>query len=433
MSPTSEQIIHQDKNAVSPAIYRTAEIAIERGEGSTVWDYDGKRYYDLASGIATMAVGHSHPRVIKAVQEQATKLMHIGTPVAYTKQYAEMIEALRETMPAPLSNGKGVLMNSGGEAIEAAIKMARMVTGRQMILAFTGGFHGRGMGALAATGSNANYRRGLTSLMVGVQHVPYPSCHKCPFGHGSRATSECCGTWKQFIRTQLETLLPQDDLAGILVEPITGEGGYVVPPDDFLPFLRRICDRAGAMLIVDEVQTGLGRTGKWWGFEHSNVIPDIVAMGKAIGGGLPLGGIIAKAELADKWMPGSHGSTFGGNPMSCAAGMETVKIIRDENLLENAQTVGAQIRAQLMAAREHIPMLGDVRGRGMMSAVDLVGKTDGPLTAKEFKQVLHDLNDAGIILTKCGASTLRFIPALNISAGQAKEAMDIVLNTLSAK
>lgn len=427
---TSQEIIDRNKNVVSPAVSHYTDIAFARGEGVYLYDLEGKRYYDLASGIATMAVGHSHPRVIKAVQEQAIKLMHVGTPVGHTEGYVKMLETLRETMPAPLNEGKGILMNSGSEAIEAALKMARMTTGRQMILAFSGGFHGRAMGALAATASNANYRKGLTSMMIGVQHVPYPTCNKCPFGHGSHAPTDCCGTWKQFIRAQMETVLPSDDLAGILVEPITGEGGYQVPPDDFLPFLRKLCDRTGALLITDEVQTGVGRTGKWWGFEHSGAVPDIVVMGKTIGGGLPLGGVIAKSEIADKWHPGAHGSTFGGNPMACAAGVETIQIIKDEKLLENAAQVGQLMRAKLSSAREDVPMMGDVRGRGLMTAADLEGKTGGPLTPAQFKQVMHALNDNGIVITKCGASSLRFAPALNITAQQASDALDIVISTL---
>jgi 4-aminobutyrate aminotransferase len=426
----SAQLLARDKNAVSNAIGRYTEVAFARGEGSYVWDVDGKRYTDLAAGIATNAVGHCHPRVVKAVVEQASTLMHAGTPVGYTGPYVEIVEALKETLPAPLNNGKAVLMNSGGEAVETALKLARMMTKRSMVLGFTGGFHGRGMGALAATASSANYRKGLNGLLSGFEHVPYPDCHTCVYGHGPRTPDACCGVWKNMIQLTLEKIVHGDDLAAILVEPIAGEGGYVVPPPDFLQALRDICNKTGALLIADEIQTGLGRTGMWWGFENFGVVPDIIAIGKAVGGGLPLGGIICTKPLGDRWPSGSHGSTFGGNPVACKAGLETIHIIRDEGLLAHATAMGAHLQHRLNAERAALPMIGHVRGKGLMVAADLVTPEGKPADPKAFKQILIDLGRNGVILTKCGAAALRFAPALNIPQAQLDAALDTVFEVL---
>ncbi|MCW1968877.1 MAG: aspartate aminotransferase family protein [Anaerolineae bacterium] len=426
----SKSIVEHDKQVVSPAIYRTVDIAFERGEGSYLYDADGKRYHDLSAGIATNAIGHCHPKVVQAVQAQAANLMHVGTPVGHTRLYADMLDALRATMPAPLSNGKGVLMNSGGEAVETALKMARMVTRRPMVLAFTESFHGRPMGALAATASNSGYRKSLGPLLNGFQHVPYPNCGSCVYGHAGRTPDNCCGAWKNMIQMMLDKLVHPDDLAAILVEPIAGEGGYLVPPPDFLPFLRDICNKTGALLITDEVQTGLGRTGKWWGFEHSGIVPDIVAMGKAIGGGLPLGGIMAIKPVADRWPTGSHGSTFGGNPVACAAGLATLEVMKEENALENAAKVGAHIAQRIVNEQSGLPLIAAVRGRGMMIAADLKNKDGKPISMAQHKQVVHDIAANGVIVTKTGSCGLRLAPSLNLSQQQADQALDIIFDVL---
>jgi len=426
----SAQLLARDKAAVSTAVGRYNEIVFARGEGSYVYDLDGKRYIDLAAGIATNAIGHCHPRVVEAIIDQAKTLLHAGTPVGYTSVYVEMLEELKSTLPAPLSNGKGMLLNSGGEAVEAALKMARTMTKRPMVLAFTGSFHGRPQGALAATGSSSHYRKGMSALLTGVTHVPYPDCGSCAFGHGPRAPENCCGVWKNMIQMTLDKLVHPDDLAAIIVEPIAGEGGYVVPPPDFLKTLREFCDKTGALLIADEVQTGLGRTGAWWGFEGSGAVPDIIAFGKAVGGGLPLGGIMATKPLGERWPSGSHGSTFGGNPVSCRAGIETIRVIREENLLGNAMDVGAHLKARLEAERASLPILGGVRGKGLMVAADLVAGNK-PLDPKAFKKVLADIAANGVILTKCGAASLRFALALNITREQIDAALEQVFDVLA--
>jgi 4-aminobutyrate aminotransferase len=427
---SSAEIIERDHNAVTPAIYRYTDIAFARGEGSFLFDFEGNRYYDFVAGIATMSVGHNHPRVVAAITEQAGQLIHGAAHVGYMRPYVEILEKLIGLAPAPLNRGKGLLLNSGSEAVETAVKLARAVSGRSMVLAFMESFHGRPMGALALTASSSGYRRHLESLLVGVEHVPYPYCFRCPFGHKDHSREDCCGTWRGFIQATLDKLVHPDDLAAVIVEPIIGEGGYIVPPDDFLAALRELCDRTGALLIADEVQTGMGRTGKWYGVEHWNVSPDIVALGKAIGGGLPLGAAIARAELMDAWWPAAHGSTFGGNPLACRAGLESIAIIEEENLLENAALVGDYIQARFKVAQENLPLIGDVRGKGLMVGVELVHVDGQALSTPQVKQIIKKLGAAGVVMTKCGQSALRIAPALSISQQHAGEAVDIILAVL---
>jgi 4-aminobutyrate aminotransferase len=432
MSPktSSSQLIERDKKNVTPAIYRYTDIAFARGKGSFLYDFEGNRYYDFVSGIATMNVGHNHPRVVAAITEQAGILIHAAAHVGYMQPYVEILEKLISLAPAPLNQGKGVLLNSGSEAVETAIKLARATSGRSMVLAFMDSFHGRSMGALSLTASSSGYRKHLASLLGGVEHVPYPYCYRCPFGHKDHSREDCCGTWRNFIQMTLDKLVHPDDLAAIIVEPIIGEGGYIVPPDDFLQTLREVCDRTGALLIADEVQTGMGRTGKWYGVEHWKVAPDIIALGKAIGGGLPLGATLARADLMDAWWPAAHGSTFGGNPIACRAGLESIVIIEEEKLLENATYVGDHIQSCFKSAQKNLPIIGDVRGKGLMVGVELADKQGQPLTADQIKQIIKKLGAAGVVMTKCGQSTLRIAPALSITQEIADEAVDIILKIL---
>ena len=412
---SSAQLIERDKKNVTQAIYRYTDIAFARGEGPFLYDFEGNRYYDFVAGIATMNVGHNHPRVVAAITEQAETLIHAAAHVGYMRPYVEILEKLISLAPAPLNQGKGVLLNSGSEAVETAIKLARAVSGRSMVLAFMDSFHGRPLGALSLTASSSGFRKHLSPLLGGVEHVPYPNCFQCPFGHKGHNREDCCGTWRDFIQMTLDKLVHPDDLAAIIVEPIIGEGGYIVPPDDFLQTLREVCDRTGALLIADEVQTGMGRTGKWYAVEHWNVAPDIIALGKAIGGGLPLGATLARADLMDAWWPAAHGSTFGGNPIACRAGLESIAIIDEENLLENASFVGEHIQSRFKAAQKELGIIGDVRGKGLMVGVELVDRQGQPITVEQVKQIIKKLGKAGVVMTKCGQSALRIAPALSIT------------------
>jgi len=422
-------LIERDHAAVAAAIYRQTDIALHHGEGVYLYDFEGRRYLDFVAGIATMNVGHCHPAVVEAICDQARTLIHGACHVGFMEAYVDMLEALRAIAPGELQHGKGLLMNSGSEAVETGIKLARYVTNRPMILAFTDSFHGRAMGALALTASNTIYRQRLSGLLPGVYHTPYPYCYRCPLGHASRNT---CGlACLNLVEKALQTVIPPQDLAGIIVEPIAGEGGYIVPPEGFVQGLRELCDRHGALLIADEVQTGLGRTGKMFAVEHWGVVPDVICLAKALGGGLPLGATLARAELVDAWPPPAHGTTFGGNPVACRAGLATLRIIQEDKLMVCAVEVGDQIQRRFREAQGKLPIIGDVRGKGLMVGVELIN-ADGSPASEIVKAVIKDSRSRGIVLTKCGASTLRFAPPLIITQDQAREGVEIILERLSA-
>ncbi len=420
-------IIERDHAAVAPTIYRYTDIVFHRADGVYLYDFEGREYLDFVSGIATMNVGHGHPDVVEAICEQARTLIHGACHIGYMEPYVAMMEALKAVAPGELKNGKGILVNSGSEAVETGIKLARFVTNRPMILAFTDSFHGRSMGALALTASNTLFRQRLPSLLTGVYHTPYPYCYRCPLKYPS---SENCGlACLNLVEKALESVVPPEDLAGIIVEPIAGEGGYIVPPDGFLAGLREICDRVGALLIADEVQTGMGRTGKMFAVEHWEVEPDIICMAKALGGGLPLGAVLAKAELMDKWPPAAQGTTFGGNPIACRAGLATLNVIQEQGLMAHGEEIGDFIQARFNEARSEMPIIGDVRGKGLMVGVELIN-ADGSPAAGIIKEMIKALGSEGIVMTKCGASALRFAPPLVISKEQTEEGVDIILSEL---
>ena len=425
----SQAIIERDAASVASTIYRYTDIVFQRGEGVYLYDFEGRQYLDFVSGIATMNVGHCHLQVVEAICDQAQTLIHGASHVGFLEPYVDMLEALKDAAPGELKSGKGILVNSGSEAVETGIKLARYVTDRAMIIAFTDSFHGRSMGALALTASNTLFRRRLSGLLPGVHHTPYPYCFRCPLKHES--ADDCQLACLNLVEKALETVVPPEDLAGIIFEPIAGEGGYIVPPDGFLAGLREICDRVGALLIVDEVQTGLGRTGKMFAVEHWDVEPDVICLAKALGGGLPLGAVLAKGEIIDQWPPAAQGTTFGGNPIACRAGLATLKIIQEQDLMVNAVEVGEFIQTRFRGAQEDLAIIGDVRGKGLMVAVELVN-SDGSPAVEIIKAVIKDMGNNGIVLTKCGASALRFAPPLIISKEQAGAGVDIILSVLGS-
>ncbi|NIN00482.1 MAG: aminotransferase class III-fold pyridoxal phosphate-dependent enzyme [candidate division Zixibacteria bacterium] len=420
----SEKIIEKTHGVVSPVIYRYTKVVIESGQGSYLFDADGNRYLDFASGICTCPIGHSHPAVVEAINGQSQKILHVCDHVGYYEPYTDYMDDVISILPGELSNGKGIFLNSGSEAVEGALKLARYVTRRPYVLSFVGSFHGRTMGAAAVTGSTITYRKGLSGLFPGVFHVPYPYCYRCPFGHEGPEESEMACL--RYIDLVLEKIVAPDDLAAIIFEPISGEGGYVVPPPGFMKGLREICDRTGALLIADEVQSGIGRTGKWFGCEHFGVVPDIIAMAKAIGGGLPLSAVVGKKEIMDKWDPSTHGTTFGGNPISCAAGKATLEILRVEKILENVEKVGNSIQEKFKSSAASLRAIGDVRGKGLMVGVELVGPDREPGT-ELLSKVLAFAGQNGLIITKCGPNVLRIAPPLNITREQAEMGVDILL------
>ncbi|GBD10009.1 4-aminobutyrate aminotransferase GabT [Candidatus Thermoflexus japonica] len=423
---SSQALLARYSDVVAPAIYRYTDLTFTRGEGVYLYDADGRRYLDFSAGIATMAVGHQHPRVVEAVIRQAQQLFHAAAHIGVMEPYVALLEKIRSLAPGRLKEGKGILVNSGSEAVEAALKLARYVTGRPVVIAFRHAFHGRPMGALAATASNAAFRRRLSGLMVGIHHMIYPT-PRAPFGSSPEERGRIA---LELIEEAFRTVLPPEDVAGILVEPILGEGGYFVPPPGFLEGLQALCRRYGLLLIVDEVQTGLGRTGRWFAVEHWGVEPDILILGKALGGGLPLGAVLARRELADAWDPGAHGSTFGGNPLACQAGLATIAVIEEEGLLENAQRVGAYLRERFEEARTSMPMIGDVRGLGLMLGVELVEPGSGDLATARVGEMVRAISRAGVVITKCGESTLRIAPPLILTREQAEEGVEIILQVL---
>jgi 4-aminobutyrate aminotransferase len=393
---------------------------MDHGSGSEVWDVDGNRYVDFMSGIAVCTTGHSHPKVVEAVTKQAEKFLHISSDY-YHPIWVELAE--RVTGLAPFKEpAKVFLSNSGAESVEAAIKMARYHTGRQQFIGFFGAFHGRTMGALAFTASKPVYRRGFMPLMNGVTHVPYPDPYR-PILQSKKG--EGYGeTVVRFIEEKvLGMVMPPEDCAAILLEPIQGEGGYVVPPDDFFPALRRLCDKHGILLISDEVQAGVGRTGKWWAIEHWGVEPDIVCSAKGLASGIPFGATIAR-ESVMSWPEGAHGNTYGGNPIACAAALATLDLVEEE-LLENAAKLGEYTLDALAEIQTRHKSIGQVRGKGLMIGVEFVKDQESRDPAPDLRNTVEELAfQNGLLVMGCGKSTMRIAPALSIDKALIDEGLE---------
>ena len=423
----AQQIIQRDRAVVSPSYPRAAPFVMDHGLGSEVWDVDGNRFIDFAAGIAVCTTGHSHPKVVAAIQEQAARFIHISSDY-YHAGWVQLSEKLSSI--APFSEPARVFLgNSGTEAVEAAIKLARHHTGRQLFIGFHGGFHGRTMGALAFTSSKPVQRSGFAPLMAGVTHVPYPN----PFRPVLRSTSDDYGeTVVNYIeQVVFKSIVPPEDCAGILVEPIQGEGGYVVPADGFFPALRKLCDQHGILLIVDEVQTGIGRTGKWWAIEHWGVEPDILCFAKGVASGLPLGGILAPASVMD-WPEGAHGNTYGGNPLACSAALVTLELVQSE-LMANAVSMGEFALDALAEIQSRHPSVGEVRGKGLMIGVEFVMDHGTKKPDHDLRErLLQEAFSRGLLLLGAGENTVRVVPALSIDQGLLDEGLRIMEASLLA-
>lgn len=426
--PNGRAIIERDLGALSPSYTREYGLVVDRAEGSEVWDVDGRRYIDFMAGIGVVNVGHRHPRVVEAVKEQIDKFWHICLSDFYYPNAVELAEKLQAT--APMSDETRVFFsNSGTEAVEAAIKLAMYKTGRTRFVGFLGGFHGRTLGALSFTASKAVQRANYLSG-VKVYHVPYPNPYRPII---VQQPGELYGDAViNFLEEQLfRTTIAPHDVAAVMIEPIQGEGGYIVPAPHFMPRLRELCDRYGILLIVDEVQSGVGRTGKWWATEHEEVEPDIVCFAKGIASGLPLGGIIARKEVMD-WKPGAHGSTFGGNPIAIAAAVATLTTIEQEGLLNQAAQTGQFIQDALVEMESRHPSIGEVRGRGLMIGAEFVKGRETKERAVELRNhVIHSAFQKGLLLLPCGTNTIRFIPPLNISRGLVEEGLHVLETAVS--
>jgi 4-aminobutyrate aminotransferase len=419
--PKAQAIIKRDNEVVSPSYPRGYPFVMDRGRGTEVWDVDGNRFLDFAAGIAVVSTGHSHPRVVKAIQEQAEKFIHISSDFYHVK-WVELAEKINQI--APISDDVICFMtNSGTESVEAAIKLARHYTGRSQFIGFLGGFHGRTMGAVTFTASKPIYHRGFYPLLNGVTHIPYPDPYR-PILQ-MQEQEDYGETVVRYLEEQiLGHLVPAEEIAGILVEPIQGEGGYIVPTPGFFPALRRLCDRFGILLIADEVQSGMGRTGKWWAIEHFGVEPDIVCIAKGIASGMPMGVMAARQEVMD-WPRSAHGNTFGGNPLACAAALATIELI-ENGLMQNASQVGDYALSILQDLLARHPTIGEVRGRGLMIGVEFVKdrQTREP-NEKLRDRLVDEAFQRGLLLLGCGKNTVRITPPLSVSRSEMDEALEI--------
>lgn len=421
--PKARELVRKDEKFISPSYGRFYPLVVESGKGCIVKDVDGNEYIDFNSGLVCMGVGHNHPKVVSAIKDQCDRFLHYSNTDFFYREVVDLAEKLAQI--APGSPEKKVYFgNSGAEAIEAAVKLAKWHTRKQLFIGFTSAFHGRTIGALSFTASKPTQKRYFFPLMPGVTHVPYAYCYRCPY----KLTYPQCDYWcVDFIDEYvLQKYVPPEDTAAILFESIQGEGGYVVPPFEYFQRIKKLADKYGLLLIDDEVQSGMGRTGKWFAIEHWNVEPDILCSAKALASGLPLGATIAKAKIMD-WVAGSHASTFGGNPLSCVAASAVIDVVKEEKLLDNAAKQGAHIMKRLGELKEQSEIVGDVRGKGLMIGMEIV---DDKESKKPAPQKVTDIMlrswKRGINVISCGASTIRVAPPLVITRDLVDSALDII-------
>ena len=423
--PKAKAIIDKDTKFVSPSYTRDYPLVIARGEGAMVEDVDGNTFIDCAAGIAVNSTGVSHPDVVKAISEQAARFIHMSGTDFYYEPQVRLAEELATLVPID-GDVRSFFGNSGTEATEAAIKLSRYFTKRSNVIAFLGSFHGRSLGALALTSSKSIQRRGFGPLMAGVYHAPYPDTYRF---NGS--ADACAEASLSFIRDQIMVhLTSPDEVAAIVVEPIQGEGGYVVPPKSFLQGLRELTKQHGIMLVLDEVQSGMGRTGKMFAAEHFDVTGDIVNIAKGIASGMPLGITCARADVMS-WPPGAHASTFGGNPVSCAAALATIKLLR-EQFVQNAATVGDHLMNSLREMQKKHPIIGDIRGRGLMIGVELVrDQKTKERAVDERNAIVQAMFRRGVLILGAGRNAIRFAPPLVLTKAQADAILRIFDESLT--
>jgi 4-aminobutyrate aminotransferase len=419
-------LLEKDHELMAPTFGRYTDLVVDTAEGSWLHTIDGRSVLDFTCGIGVTNLGHRHPAVVKAVHEQVDRLWHVsGT--AHHPQLVAAAEALVSVAPPGLNSV--FFCNSGAEAVEGALKLARRATGRTEIIAFLGAFHGRTYGAVTLTASKARYHAGMGPFLPGVHHVRYPYCFRtCGHGPGE----PCPIAAGEELELLFRTLVPADSVAAIVVEPIQGEGGYVVPPAAFLPRLREICDAHGIMLVADEVQTGFGRSGRMFAVDHSGVVPDIMCVAKGMGNGLPIGAIVAKRSVMARWHPGEHGTTFGGNPVACAAATVVIETLRKERLPERAAALGERVLQRARGWRADHPRLADVRGRGLMIGLEFM---EGRLPAPELTQrILHAALERDLLLLTCGVdeNVIRLIPPLTITEQELEKGMDVLEASITA-
>jgi 4-aminobutyrate aminotransferase len=425
--PKAREMVKKDESLVSPSYARFYPLVIDSGKGCIVKDVDGNEFIDFNSGLVCLNVGHSHPKVVAAIKKQCDRFLHYSNTDFYYDEVIDLAGKLAEITPGDFKK-KVYFGNSGAEAVEAAVKLAKWHSRRQLFIAFISAFHGRTIGALSFTASKPTQRRYFFPLMPGVTHVPYPHCYRCPF---KLAYPECHYWCVDFIDEYvLQKYVPPEDTAAILYEPIQGEGGYVVPPPEYPKRLKKLADKYGLLFIDDEVQAGMGRTGKWFAIEHWDVEPDIICSAKGLASGMPLGAIVANAKVMD-WAGGSHASTFGGNPLSCAAALAVIDTIKEEKLLENAAKQGAYIMKRLEELKGRSEIVGDVRGKGLMIGLEIVEDKKGKKPAPEkVKEIMMRSWKRGVVVITCGTSTIRIAPPLVITRELVDSALDIIEDTV---
>ncbi len=421
--PIAQALIARDDQTMSGSMVPRYPFVMDRGLGAQVWDVDGNEYVDFAAGIAVNSTGHCHPKVVQAIIDQAQKFIHIAGTDYYYEVQVRLAERLAQIAPFK-ENARVFLANSGAESVEAAIKMSRWYTKRQNVIAFFGAFHGRTMGALSLTASKVVQRNGFFPLMPGVYHVPYNNPYRCLHGREQVQCEAHCMCADYIEDVVFKKIMPGDSIAAIILEPIQGEGGYVVPDPRFVQQIRTICDKYGIMMVSDEVQAGMGRTGKWWAIEHNNVEPDIVTTAKGIASGMPLGAVIAKEHVMS-WPPGAHGTTFGGNPISCAAALVTIDLI-EQGYMQNAVEQGEYIMDALEEMRSHHPSLkhGRIAGRGLMIGAELVLDENHTPASVVRNTVEKTALENGLLILGAGENTLRFCPPLMIDRDTVQQGLE---------
>ncbi len=422
--PRARALMERDKAVISPVSPREYPFVMSHGKGVEVWDVDGNRFLDFAAGIAVCATGHSHPAVVEAITQAAGRFLHISGDYWHEGHVClgEKINQL-DPMGEPVMS---FMCQSGTEAVEGALKLARYVTGRQRFIGFLGGFHGRTMGSLAFTSSKYTQQKGFFPAMPGVMHVPYPNNFR-PVLAGEEQGAAVLHYIEEVL---FPSVLPPGEVAAVLIEPLQGEGGYLVPPDGFLEGLRELCDRHGILLIFDEVQCGIGRTGRMFGAQHWGARPDIMTLAKGLGSGMPIGLVVAKRRYMEQWQRGAHGNTYGGNPVCCAAALATLDLVERE-YCANAAKVGLYFIDQLRGLQQNYPCIGEVRGKGLFIGMELVEDRHRNQPAKQLAaQLIERAFHNGLLLLTCGTSTVRFMPPLLVSREQVDEAMPILQASL---
>jgi 4-aminobutyrate aminotransferase len=421
--PKARALVKRDSAIISPSYTRYYPLVVDSGNNCIVKDVDGNEYIDFNSGLVCLNVGHNHPKVVKAIKGQCDKFLHYSNTDFFYRQSVDLAEKLLKITPGTFQK-RVHFGNSGSEAVETAIKLSKWHTRRHQFIAFIGAFHGRTLGSTSLTGSKPIQKRHYFPMLPGVTHVPYPYCYRCPF---NLSYPKCGYRCVDFIDEQvLQKYVPPEEVAGIVFESIQGEGGYIVPPPEYFQRLKKLADKYGLLLIADEVQSGIGRTGKWFAIEHWKIEPDIICIAKALASGLPISATVARARFMD-WESGSHASTFGGNPVACAAAQMVIDVIKEERLLENAEKQGSYILKWLEELKQEQEIVGDARGKGLMIGIEFVEDKETKKTGvDQAKEVMLRCWRRGVATVTCGVSTLRLVPPLTITRELVDTSLEII-------